>query len=528
MDDNQIFSSTQEPQQQVPPENSAPRVTMQDLYGTTQNPPVGEPVSVEPVSQPVAQDQQVGAPQDTSFHQIPEESPVSATSTYKEPVVETSGGFGIPPFLKFLIGGLILIVIIFLVWTVGSFLFKGTSSTSGKVNLTYWGLWEDSNVYQAVINDFEKQHPDITVTYIKQDPKQYVDRLLTRLKEGSGPDIFRFHNSWTLPLQNILSPLSSNVIDPRTLSDLYPPVVKQDLVRNGAIYGLPLEMDTLALFVNKDIFTHAGASVPTNWDNFITVAKALTVKDPAGHIKTAGAALGTYDNIAHAPDILSVLFLQNNANLQKLNSSQNATDALTFYTSFANQTNQANVWDSTLDNSRLLFAKGNLAMYFGYSYDIFTLSALNPNLQYEIHPVPHLQGQNTTTASYYVEGIANTSKHQKEAALFLAFLAQKDTQQRLYTEEAKTRTFGELYARKDLASSLVGSPFLVPFISQYNDANSSLFVSETNFDAYNGTLNQYLANAINSSLSNTSVDSALNTLAQGVMQVTSRYAVPTK
>ena len=31
------------------------------------------------------------------------------------------------------------------------------TTTNGKVTLTYWGLWEDSNVMQGIISDFERQ-----------------------------------------------------------------------------------------------------------------------------------------------------------------------------------------------------------------------------------------------------------------------------------------------------------------------------------------------------------------------------------
>jgi len=50
-------------------------------------------------------------------------------------------------------------------------------------------------------------------------------------------------------------------------------------------------------------------------------------------------------------------------------SSDKVNGAFTFYASFTNDVN--NVWDSTLDPSILSFSKGNLAMYFGYSWDFF-------------------------------------------------------------------------------------------------------------------------------------------------------------
>lgn len=540
----QVPVQPQQNQTQIPPAEGQ-KITLEDLYGPSQPheleqavAPQQEVPSVPPqeaVQTPAQPEETLRRPSDTpstTVQQVVQPQAVLQPEPIKKEEIHTdgkengNGGFHLPGILRFVIGGFIVLLVIALVWGISSFFLSGSKSGNGKVTLEYWGLWEDKNVVQPIIDDFQKQHPNITVTYIRQDSKDYTKRLLTRMQDGTGPDIFRLHNTWVYPLKSILLPLPTAVIDAKQLQSNYPPVAATDLVDNGAIYGLPLEMDNLSLFVNTDIFTHAGASVPTTWDNFITVAKALTVKDPNGKIQTAGAALGTYDNIAHAPDIISLLLLQNGANLDKLKGSTNAKDALSFYASFAQA--DGGVWDGTLDNSLLAFERGKLAMYFGYSYDILAIQAASPDLKFTVYPVPHLPGRNMTIASYWVEGVSNRSKHQKEALEFMQYLAQKDTQARLYTEETKTRAFGEPYARNDLADGLKQNALLAPLVGQFKTAVSSFFVSDTDYDEYNGALNQYLGNAINSMLKDTSVDSALETLDQGIAQVRNTFAPAAK
>src|SRR5581483_2936726 len=254
------------------------------------------------------------------------------------------------------------------------------------------------------------------------DVKQYRDELLTRVNNGSGPDIFRFHNTWVPELSGILLPLPNDVITKDDFKKTFYPVAFSDLSKNGGIYGIPLEIDDLVLFTNTDMFTAATLQPPTTWDEFGKDARQLTVPDSTGKIQTAGAAMGTYDNITHAPDILSLLFLQNGADLRNFDqSSQKIIDALNFYTLFA--TGNSNVWDATLDPSILSFAKGKLAMYFGFSWDILTIKQINPNLNFTISQVPHLPDKQMTVASYWVEGASNKSKHQREDYLFLNFLA---------------------------------------------------------------------------------------------------------
>lgn len=423
---------------------------------------------------------------------------------------------------KIIIGIIALIVIIFLI-----FLFIPKGESNKKVKLTWWGLWEDQRVMQPLIADFQKENPNITVEYIKQDPKQYREKLTTRIKNGTGPDIFRFHNTWVPMLSDSLLPLPTDVITPNEFKKTYYPVMMKDLTLNNGIYGIPVGADTLGLFVNTELLESAGVEPPTNWDDFVKAAKTLTVKDE-GKIKTAGAALGTYGNITHAPDIISLLFIQEGIDMRKFTSSdiKNKEGALNFYTSFAKDENS--VWDKTLDESILSFANGSLAMYIGFSWDIFRIQTINKELPFKTYPVPQLVGRKTSLTSYWAEGVSAKSKNQKEAFLFMQHLSKKETAQKFYTEAAKTRSFGEPHARRDLADSLKKNELVYPFVSQFDYASSSFFASDTS-DGQGGinTLsNTYLGDAVNSIIDdNNSVQSAVETLDQGVDQVYQKYGV---
>ena len=424
---------------------------------------------------------------------------------------------------KILIGVGALIFIIVIIVIVASL---NKAQPTKQVKLQWWGLWEDPAAVQSLISDFKKTHPTIDVEYVKKDPDQYRDRLTARIENGSGPDIFRYHNTWLPMIGNDLSPLTSDVISPDEFKNAYYPVMQQDLTKNGAIYGIPMDADSLALFINPQLFDAAGVQVPTNWDQFNDAAKALTVKTPVGKIKTAGAALGTYSNINHAPDIISLLLVQQGVDINKLTTfPKNEAGALSYYASFA-KSPDTNVWDDTLDNSLLAFSKGNLAMYFGYSWDIFEIQKLNSNLQFKVYPVPSNQGVKTTIASYWVEGVSAKSPNQKEAMEFMHYLAQKDTAQKFYTETAKTRAFGELYPRKDLQSSLQENPLAYPFIKELNDASSSFFASNTHDGdtGINSLMNTYLQTSVDSLTGDSgSADQAVTDLNNGVSQVLQKY-----
>lgn len=542
-DDSVVFGTTNQPPAPASPgpsqnnQNQAseegPKLSLTDLYGPSSDTPAPPPAEMPvppPAEQPVPQ-QQMPPPQDTSAPGMATDVPPPPPPTDvpeipppPQPFPGGGGGMGISK-MKFIFGGVGALILLLIV--IGFIFSRGGGGGGGAATLTYWGLWEEPKVMEVIINDFEKKYPNIDVVYKKQDPKKYKDRIVTRITNNTTtdvPDIFMYHNSWLPTMTSVLSPLPNTVITPDEFQKAYYPVVQSDLVQNGAIYGLPQGIDSLSLYVNKEIFDSAGIQVPQTWDDFIKAGKALTVKDESRKIKTAGAALGTFDNIDHAPDIISLLMLQNGVDLQKISEHRtNVIDALIFYAQFARD--KENVWDGELNPSITAFANGEVAMIFGYSWDTFTIKNINADLVYEVHPVPNLPGKQVTIASYWVNGVSNKSKHQKEAMLFMQHLGQKEVQQKLYTESSKTRDFGVPYARKDLAQSLKDNPSVHSFVQQADFASSTYFSSNTHDTGYSDKLNAYLGNAIRSILSGTSPDSAADTLMQGVQQVRSQYGL---
>ncbi len=489
-------------------------------------PPPPQEAPVVPVQPPVTPEPPVEEPLVQAEPQPPQGLPVEMKVTDKAP--PNVGPPKIPgnrmPLVKKLVKIGIGIVVVLLVF---SFIFSVvipmiTKNSGGKVTLTYWGLWEDSKTMQVLISDFERQNPDIKINYSKQDIKQYRERLVTRTNDGNGPDIFSFHNTWYPMLSGILLSLPTDVISNEEFNKSFYPVTQKDLVKGGAIYGIPLGIDTLQLYVNTQLFQAAGLTPPTNWNDFINDARTLTVKDKDGKIQTAGVALGTFDNVTHAPDILSLLFLQNGVSLEDMQaSSDRIISALNFYTSFAIDAD--NVWDDTLDPSILAFSKGKAAMFFGYSWDYFIIKQYNPNLSFGVALVPQLPNQKVALASYWAQGVSAKTTHPKEAFLFMKYLALKSTQQTLYAEEAKTRAFGEPYARVDLADTLKSNPTVYPFIQDAAFALSSPFVDSTYDNGLNQSLNTYLGNAVNSILDGGSPETAVDTLIQGAGQVFQKY-----
>lgn len=397
---------------------------------------------------------------------------------------------------------------------------SGSGTTGGqKVVLQYWGLWEPSEVVEEVFAEYTKSHPNVSVQYTKQSHQDYRSRLQTALDSGNGPDIFRYHATWVPMLSSQLSSLPSAVMSTSEFQSTFYPVASKQLQYNGSIVGIPLMYEGLALFYNKDALATAVVQPPTTWGEVREAAKRLTIME-GGSIKRAGIAMGYTSNIDHYSDILALLALQNGADLAQPNSRE-MTDALTFYTMFATE----NVWSETLPQSTVAFARGDVAMIFAPSWRAHEIKLMNPSLQFATMPVPQLDpNEKITWASYWAEGVANKSKYQKDAWEFLKYLSSKEVQQKLYSDQAQTRSFGEIYSRVDLANELAADQVVGAFVADAPNAQGWYMSSATHDVGINDEIIKYIQDAINAMRQGSNGQGVVDTLTAGVTQVLSKYS----
>ena len=489
-------------------------------------PPEPVPVSSQPLQTEPPGSSQVnsGAPSTTGG--VSGSSP--PPSSFSTSSLSSNGGEKIALLKKFLpIIGIIagVILLLFLVFKLilprfqSSTSEKETSSkaseTKVKTSLTYWGLWEPETVISQVIADYQTANPGVAITYIQQSPKDYRERLQSALAAGTGPDIFRFHNTWVPMLKTELDTAPKGTVNLQE----YFPVATQDLQIGTETIGIPLMFDGLALFYNPRLFNEAGESVPTTWEELRKAALEMTVYNDQGKIQTAGVALGTTNNVDHFSDILGLMLLQNGADPGKP-TDQLSEDALKFYTIF---TTTDNVWDETLPASTYAFAIEKVAMILAPSWRAFDIKEINPELEFKTAPVPQLPGTNVAWASYWVEGVSRRSKNTKAAWEFLKYLSTDEVLTKLYTSEASVRLFGEPYPKKSLSATIETDPVIGAFVKQGDNAKSWYLASRTFDNGINDRIIKYYEDAINMILDGNSTTEALQPLSSGVTQILSQY-----
>lgn len=399
----------------------------------------------------------------------------------------------------------------------------GLMTSAKQATIIYWGLWENDATVASTIADFESKNPKIKVSYIKQSPRQYRERLSAAIARGEGPDLFRFHNTWVAMLGSDLAPVPKTIMTPAEFSSAFYPVASNDLVAGTAIYGIPMMIDGLGLYINEDLFAKAGVSTPVTWEDVLAIVPKITVKDGTT-IMTSAIALGTTGNVENWSDILGLMMLQNGANLVSLNGKE-AEETLLFYRKFADPVDPMYTWNETLDNSIYAFAIGKVAMILAPSWRAFDIKQISPELRFKIVPVPQLPGNTVSWASYWVEGVSIKSKMQPQAFTFLKYLTSREVVTRFYSEAAKTRLFGEVYARTDLGLTIEADPFAGAYAKQAKTAKSFPLASRTFDNGINDKLIKYLEDAVNSVAAGSAPSAALTTAANGFRQVLSQYGL---
>jgi multiple sugar transport system substrate-binding protein len=450
--------------------------------------------------------------------QIEELSDNDATFNFDE-VHEDTGESDKKRFIT--IGVIALIVCSILLFFVFRALFS--KQPVKDVSITYWGLWEDESVLNDAITAYQKENKHVTITYKKVSPNQYLQRLLTQTKEGRGPDIFRFHNSWVPVLGDVLAGLPPNIMKLDEFEKAFYPIHKKDLFVDKYIRGMPLYLDGIVLAYNVESLKGLGlSSAPKEIDPFIEAAKNLTVYDNGGAIQTAGFAAGTVGNVDYYSDIFGwALALDGIKNIKDITASSSKT-SLEFYRKFAEP--EINTWSETMPKATTAFTQERVAMVMLPTWELLQIKKTNPKLDIKTAPVPVISSSNkpTSIATYWIEGVNSGSKPevQLESWKFLKYLSSTKVEEQIYIAQSKVRAFGMLPSRKELSKNAASNPYLSGLIEQADDLITIPFNAKTQDVGFlNTRLNVYVENAINEAKNGTAYQDATAKLEKGIQEV---------
>ena len=295
--------------------------------------------------------------------------------------------------------------------------FSGDRSSGGGIGtVVIWGTL-DQTVFERHIRRLGDSNDIFRgVQYRQIDERSFDTQLLNAVAEQRQPDLILIPHTKLVQRRSTLFPLAyANTISTREFADSYIDGF-EIFARPDGIYALPVAVDPLILYWNRDIYANNGlAEPPRTWETVVnTVVPQIVRRSVDRSISMSPVALGEYRNNQNSFAVISALLLQSGSRMveevngqyeininvgQTQSVSSPLTSTIQFFTQFAVPSSPLYSWNRTKRTDRDEFLAGNLATYFGHGSEVDSLRRQNPNLNFDSAAFP--QSADATTQRTY-------------------------------------------------------------------------------------------------------------------------------
>lgn len=332
------------------------------------------------------------------------------------------------PFQLFVFGAFLLFAAIGVVMFA---LYQASNKNQAIGTVTVWGTIPATK-YDTFLEEYRAR--DIradAVQYTYKSPETFDSELVNALASGVGPDMVLITNEQIMRNKARMYVTPYDMYPVRTFKDAYVEAAEVLLLEDGLI-GRPTLVDPLVLYWNRTLLANEQFVLPPKqWEELFKMAQTITKRDASKNVLVSGVALGEFSNVNYAKNILVTMFMQAGGTVIHTDATgateatltarsaetgtQPMQDALRFYTEFSNPSKSTYSWNRALPNSRDAFIAGDLALYIGYASELDTILVQNPNLNFDVAPLPQTSGgageRRLTTARVYAYAVPKIAKN---------------------------------------------------------------------------------------------------------------------
>lgn len=280
--------------------------------------------------------------------------------------------------------------------------FGGEANPYGA-KVVVWGTLDDAPFVDAISTIGQSDNNFQVVSYVEKDPRTFERDLVNALAEGQGPDLVILPHDMLVSQRQKVWPITYEQYPTRTFMDTYIDGAEIFLLDDG-VYALPIAVDPLMMYWNRDIFASVGlAQPPRTWEELLnSTLPSIVERTFSRDITRAALAFGEYSNVRNAKEILLALLMQAGSNLVQVRSDRLSVElnqgtgqglapgeaAVRFYTDFSNPQKSVHTWDRAMPEDRSEFLAEDLALYFGFASEEPLLREGNPNLSFDATEIP--------------------------------------------------------------------------------------------------------------------------------------------
>ena len=391
----------------------------------------------------------------------------------------------------------------------------------GLRELNLYVVYDNTDAFKEQIQAFQSNNPGLLVRIKKfANLQEYEDLIINEIAEGEGPDVFMIHNSWMPRHNKKLYPLPLDqpiVMNADLFRQTFFQAASDDLIIDEQVYGMPMSIDNLAVFYNKQHFKDLIATSDKPgalWEEIKEQVTSLTKKNNSPErFALAGIAMGRSDNISSAVDILYSLMLQYGvefydekheraifANAQSGGTADEKNPgiaAFELFTSFGLPSYRNYSWNEYItgfspeDKEVNPFIREKVSMIIGYPYLYDEIESAIQKQQalgskhielndVGIAPFPQLiSGQEATSrdtySSYFPLVVARTTDMPAEAWSLVQFLTSSDALQTYHKKTNRPTSRKDMVAEQQTEPLFGTFAFQAPFSKSYTIYNDELY-----------------------------------------------------
>jgi raffinose/stachyose/melibiose transport system substrate-binding protein len=347
-----------------------------------------------------------------------------------------------------------------------TFLSQPLAAAAGDLRFWSWRN-EDKAAYAEFFKDFNKQYPDVKITFEAFEPQNYPTVLSTALAGEKGPDVMMVRAYGAF--EAVAKPgylLELNDANVPGLSKLPEAALKgQTLRSDGKIYAVPFATQTMLIIYNTEVFQKAGVTPPETWDELLEACKKLKA---AGFIPFANGVATAWQNETLVSALLSSQIgkdFEADIVAGKADfTDKRFTDALGRLEALAKADYLSPSFQGIdYPTSQQLFSSGQAAMFAGGSFELAPFRKANPALKLDVFASPVLKKGDPRLVGVFLDGgyaVNARSANKDDAVKLMRYLASKD--------------FGDKFANTlGNLSPIPGVAFTDPLIGKVAELNKS-------------------------------------------------------
>jgi multiple sugar transport system substrate-binding protein len=300
-----------------------------------------------------------------------------------------------------------------------------------KTVITYWNGFTgaDGDVLRELTEKYNatnEKNIEVVLDIMPWD--SLYQKLSTTLPVGEGPDIIAFNTEriGTYAKPGALADIGDLYAGGGLDASQIPPALHENLQFNGKYYGVPMNIATLLMYYNKDLFEAAGLdpdSPPATWDELEDYAKKLT-KNVNGE-QQYGFGMATNNTIPMWP---IMIWAGGGDFIRDGKSVFNSAENIQTITRFANLIRNDGIAPAVMTGGEIdkLFESGKLGMYFCGPWATGTFDAAG--LNYGIAAPPAGPGGKATLGTGVAMVMTQSSKNKEAVYDFFQFWNGVDAQ----------------------------------------------------------------------------------------------------